>query len=194
MIMNTRTRRLFPFLAKPILSAAAALLVPCLHAQQAPPEAPTAPGAQAAVTPDAAFAFEIGHAAKAGTVYSVYATQPATSKLTGQKIRLKFVEILGNNRTTHYFTMATGRHKTVADIDAILTNIFRRFVSEPVTVNQELGKIGDLSQGGEIRFVTESADTLRFDNFRPNAPVASSHYRRADIEAFLAALTGVPSA
>ena len=60
--------------------------------------------------------------------------------------------------------------------------------------NQELGKIGDLSQGGEVRFVAESTDDLRLDNLRPNEPAHSSHYRRADIEAFLTALTGAPPA
>ena len=149
------------------------------------------PAETATAVPSEAFSFEIGHATRPGVVYTISATQPAASKLTGQKIRLKLVETIGIDRTTHYFTLATGKHKTVADIDTILTDIFRRFLARPGVANQELGKIGDLSQGGEVRFVAESADDLRFDNLRPNEPAHSSHYRRADIEAFLAALTGV---
>ena len=145
----------------------------------------------ATAAPIEAFSFEIGHAARPGVVYTISATQPTASRLTGQKIRLKLVETTGIDRTTHYFTLATGKHKTVADIDATLTDVFRRFLARTAVANQELGKIGDLSQGGEVRFVAETADDLRFDNLRPNEPAHSSHYRRADIEAFLAALTGV---
>ncbi len=144
--------------------------------------------------PTDVFPFEIGHASRAGIVYTVSATQPPTSGLTGQKIRLKTVGTTVSNRTTHYFTLATGKHKTDAEIDTILTGIFRRFVTQTGVANQELGKIGDLSQGGEVRFVAESTDDLRLDNLRPNEPAHSSHYRRADIEAFLTALTGAPPA
>lgn len=177
------------------LGVAAAFAVPTLsQAQGTAPVVPAGTEAPAALAPLDVFAFEIGHAARAGAVYTVEATQPATSKLTGQKVRLKIVESVGLDRTTRYFTLATGKHKTVAQLNAVVTEIFRRFLATPPpAANAELGKIGDLRYGGEVRFVVESPDSLRFDNLAPNEPPRPSHYSRADIEALLIALTGSPT-
>ncbi len=144
--------------------------------------------------PADAFSFEIGHAAKAGAVYTINATQPATSKLTSQKIRLKIVESSGVGITTRYFTFATGKYKTVAQLDATLAEVFHRFLATPApATGQELGKIGDVKHGGEVRFIVTAADILRFDNLSPNEPVRTSEYTRTDIEGLLAALTGPPA-
>ena len=150
--------------------------------------------AMATPAPPEAFPFEIGHAAKAGTVYIVSATQPATSKLTGQKIRLKIFERTGVDTATRYFMFATGKYKTVAQLDTILAETFRRFLATPPpAAGQELGKIGDLKHGGEVRFIATSTDILRFDNISPNEAVRASEYSRTDIEGLLAALNGLPS-
>ena len=144
---------------------------------------------QAAPAPAEAFPFEIGRVAEATTVYTINASQPATSKLTGQKIRLKIVEKTGADTNTSYYTLATGKYKTVAQLDALLVEIFRRFLASPPSVSgKELGKIGDLKHGGEVRFVAASADMLSFDKFSPNEPVRGTVYSRADVRGLLAAL------
>ncbi len=175
---------------RPVLLGTIALIVGSASsfAQQVAPEAS---GAQAPTVAAETFSFEIGHATRPGTVYTVSATQPATSKLTGQKVRLKIVETTGPDTTTRYFTLATGKHKTVAELDTLLVDIFLRFIANPSPApNQELGKIGDLKHGGEVRFVAVSADVLRFDNLAPNEPARASNYSRVDIASLQAALAG----
>ena len=183
-----------PVRATVALGAVALLSITPLQAQQAAPNPPTATEAEAAPKPAESFAFEIGHAANTGAVYSVYATQPATSKLTGQRVRLKIVTTSGFDRNTHYFTLATGKHKTVAQLNAFLVEVFQHFLAAtPPAPGQELGKIGDVKQGGEVRFVVASAKILRFDNLSPDQPVQVSNYSRDEVAGLLAALTGTPS-
>ena len=154
--------------------------------------APVATGTEAATPPASAdgFPFEIGRATRAGASYSVSATQPMTSKLTGQKIRLKIVSADPMGTTTRFFTLATGKHKTVAQLQVFLVGVFRRFLAAPPPApNQDLGKIGDLRYGGEVHFIAESPHDLRFDNLSPNEPARPSHYSRTDIETLLQVLT-----
>ncbi len=154
-------------------------------------DAPAAP-----VSSADSFPFEIGHAVKAGAAYTVEATQPATSKLTGQKVRLKIVTTEGLSKTTHDFTLATGKHKTVAQIDTVLSEVFHHFLTNPppAAPGQEIGKIGDARYGGEVHFVAEPSNQLRFDNLTPGQPVRASYFSRTDVEALQTVLTGVPSA
>ncbi len=191
MILSNRPLQTCLHAAVGVGSFALAFAAP-VRAQQV---APTAPDAPTAVASADTFSFEIGHSAKSGAVYTVEATQPVTSKLTGQKVRLKVVTMEGLSRTTHDFTFATGKHKTVAQIDTLLSEVFHRFLSNPppAAPGQEIGRIGDARYGGEVRFVAEP-NQLRFDNLTPGRPVRASYYSRADVEALQAALTGVPPA
>ena len=174
-----------PICAVVLLAAAGLAPLPLLYAQQGAP-----PADEAQVRPDD-FAFEIGHATRSGSVYTISATQPLSSRLTGQKVRLKIVETALAGTTTRYFTFATGKHKTVSQLDASLAEIFRRFLANPPPEpNQELGKIGDVQHGGEVRFVATSSNILRFDNVTPDEPVRVSSYSRADVAALLESLIG----
>lgn len=105
-------------------SLALTLAIP-VRAQQLSPAFPGVPETVES------YPFEIGHAAKPGAVYTVTATQPATSKLTGQKLCLKIVETTDARTTTRYYTLATGKHKTVAQLVTTLSEILQRFLSNP---------------------------------------------------------------
>ena len=111
---------------------------------------------QTAPVPADVFSFEIGHAAKAGAVYTISATQPATSKLIGQKIRLQIVEKTGPaDTTTSYRThWPPAITRPWRSWTPWLVDIFRRFLAAPVA-GQEIGKIGDMKHGGEVRFVVD---------------------------------------
>ena len=169
----------------------AVMLAVPVQAQQTAPATPDAPAVSASVE---SFPFEIGHAARSGSVFTVTATQPITSKLTGQKMCLKIVDTTGTNTTTRYYTLATGKHKTVAQLTTTVSDILQRFLSVPLPTapGQELGKIGDVQHGGEVHFVADPSDRLRLDSLHPTEPAHASFYSRAEVEAWQAALTGKP--
>ncbi len=173
-------------------SLALALAIPA-QAQQTAPSAPDASAVSASVGD---LPFEIGHATKSGAVYTITATQPATSKLVGQKVCIKVVDTTGTSTTTRYYAVATGKFKTVAQLDTILSEIFGRFLSSPAPAapNQEIGKIGDVKHGGEVHFFADPSNRLRLDSLHPGEPTHTSYYSRADVEALQAALTGQPPA
>ena len=120
------------------------------QAQQTPPLTPTETTAPVSAE---VFPYELGHATRAGSVYSISATQPLTSALKGQKLRLKIVDAVTTGTDTRFFTLATGKYKTVAQLDVFLVDVFRRFLATPSPApNQDLGKIGDVRYGGEVHF------------------------------------------
>ena len=175
-----------------LASFSLALLAARARAQfTSPPAAPAgALGAAAPVpvTPDA-FGFELGQAVVdrgggTSSLYTVAATQDYRSKTTGGKVQLTVVERDGRGTMTHLLTVNTGNYKTVAQLTAMLADIFRKDLDVPAA-NQEIGKIGDLNHGGEIRFVAESNDTLRYDWMTPGEPPHSTRFKRNDIQVFL---------
>ena len=138
-----------------------------LAAQSPAPESPRTPMVEAAVAAPA-FAFELGRSSQdEGETHSLYtlkATQGRDSKLTGQKIRLLIEDRTAQDSTTRQLSLSTGKHKTVATLCDNLREIFRKYqVLGSNAAGQELGKIGDIRYGGEIRFVAESPEHLRYD-------------------------------
>ena len=179
---------------------AAAVLTSCslaLAASRAEAQFTTQPAAPAAATaapvPEDSFPFELGRAVVdrsggASSTYTVTATQDYRSKMIGGKVRLSVLEKEAGGTTTHLLTINTGKFKTVAQLTGTLADIFRKDLDVPAA-NQEIGKIGDLGHGGEIRFVAESNDTLRYDWAAPGEPVHSTRFKRNDIQVFLGILT-----
>lgn len=134
--------------------------------------------------------------------YTIYGSAPADSPLTGQRIRLSVAEsglrdvTLDNGQTTqrqgsatHDITINTGKFKTIAKLKAIVAEYFVHFLSGPLVLNQDLGKIGDAKYGGEVHFVAESPNVLRFD-FVPStaSPENAIRFRRADVQGFVTLL------
>ena len=146
-----------------------------------------------ALADDPQFTFLLGQAVVergggASSTYIVTATQDDRSKTTGGKVRLSVLEKEAGGTMTHLLTINAGKFKTVAQLTGILVDIFRKDLAV-AAANQEIGKIGDLGHGGEIRFFAESNDVLRYDWAAPGEPVHSTRFKRADIQAFLGILT-----
>ena len=161
-------------------------------AQFVPPSTTPAAPVAAPVAEDV-FGFELGravvdHGDGTRSVYTVDATQDYRSKQIGGKVRLKVVEKTAGGTTTHLLTINTGKYKTVAQLTATLADIFRRDLDVPAA-NQEIGKIGDLGHGGEIRFFAEAPDVLRYEWAAPGDPVHVIRLKRGDIQIFLGILT-----
>ena len=160
-----------------------------VSAQFNPPAAATA----AAPVPGDVFGFELGralvdHGDGTSSSYTVDATQDYRSKLTGGKVRLTVVEKGAGGTMTHLLTINTGKYKTVAQLTQTLVDIFHKDLDAPAA-NQEIGKIGDLGHGGEIRFFAEPPDVLRYDWAVPGEPLHSIRLKRGDVQVFLGVLT-----
>ena len=155
---------------------------------------PSAPPAEAAApTPEAVFPFEIGravvdHDKGASSIYTVEATQDYRSKATGTKVRLSVLEKTAGGTQTHMLTINTGKYRTVAQLVASVADIFRKYLDNSTPV-QEIGKIGDLAHGGEIRFVAEPQGFLRYSWLTPGEPTQSTRFKAADIQILLGLLT-----
>ena len=177
-----------------LTSLSLALLASQVSAQFTPPTAsPAARADAAAPVAEAAFDFSLGRAVVdreggASSTYAVDATREYGSKATGGKVRLTVVEKDAGGSTTHVLTVNTGKYKTVAQLTGILADIFRKDL-EVLAANQEIGKIGDLDHGGEIRFVAESTGIMRYDWQTPGEPVHSTRFKRTDVQVFLGILT-----
>jgi hypothetical protein len=136
-------------------------------------------------------------------VYTLASTAPVTSRAANQKIRLAIEEtglrdvtlddgqtVQRQGSSSRNVSINTGKFKTVGQLNAMVAGIFRRFLAlDRATVpNQELGKIGDVRYGGELRFMAESPKTLRFDYEPRTAPDRAIRFSRADVQAFLGLL------
>ena len=172
--------------------AAVVLGVSTIHAQS--PAAATAP--VASPVPEAApanFGYELGHLGQdeAGThsVFSLRATQPGGSKLTGQKVRLIVEETSPQGSKTRQLSLSTGKHKTVDQFCAGLRDIFRKYQTLGAgAAGQEIGKIGDIKYGGEIRFVAESPEHLRYDMVTEGEENHSAQFTSGDVSVLIALL------
>ena len=127
------------------------------------------------------------------TIYTIRATT-ADAKLTGQKIRFLIHATSSGGTSDRQLTVNTGKYKTVPQMEAVIADIFRRFFDGGTTaVGKEIGKIGDVRYGGEIRFTAESADSLRYDIVKPEGPASGGgHFDRTQAQAFAAMLGRVP--
>ena len=140
------------------------------------------------------YSFDLNHLSEeeAGnhTVYTLRATQPQDSKLTGQKIRLAIASTTPQGTFTRLLNLNTGKYKTVAQLCANLRDIFRK--DQTLGANaagQDLGKVGDLKFGGEVHFVAESSTRLRCDILTQGAETHSISFTASEV-ADLVALLG----
>ncbi len=151
----------------------------------------TAASPAAAVAPET-FDYDLGTREMNGATYTVKATQPPDSKLKSQRVRFTSKVTTADGSTTRYFTVNTGKYKTVAQLDAYLHETFAKFLAG-APANAEVGKVGDIKYGGEIRFVVGSPDVLRYDTMTAGEPNASMTLPRAEVAAYAAILAGEPA-
>ncbi len=138
-----------------VFPLALAALASALPAQEA--AVPVRPAEPVAPTPRPAFTYSFGSmpAADSGASCSVQATGAKGSAEKGHQ--LKFVlDRKGtpgaNGFTFQYFTLSTGRSKSVAQVQALFADAFARAASAPA--GAELAKLGDIRFGGEVRAVS----------------------------------------
>ena len=171
-------------------AAMVAVMLALCHAPTLPAQlTPAAPAT--AVAPET-FDFALGTQDGNGATYTVKATQPPDSKLKSQRVRFTSITKTADGSTTKYFTINTGKYKTVAQLDAYLHDAFARFLAG-APANTEVGKVGDIKYGGEIRFVVESPEILRYDTITAGEPNASLTLPRAEVAAYAAILAGEPA-
>ena len=178
----------------PVLGSALLLGPAPLPAQQ--PAAPAEPPAASTAATTDSFDYTIGNRAVEGavsTVHTVQSTQPYNSPNKSAKIRFTVRESDAKGTMTHLLTVNTGKYKTVSQMSATLADIFRKFLSAAPT-GQEIGKIGDVRYGGEIRFFAESRDVLRYEWVVPGQAPQAIRFGRNDIQTFLDLLTQTPPA
>ena len=136
------------------------------------------------------FDHKLGTSTAGGATYTVEATQPANSGAKSQRVRFTAVAPTGTGTTTRYFIINTGKYKTVAQLDGYLLESFRKFLGG-APANTEVGKVGDIKYGGEVRFVVESpSQSLRYDSLTEGAQPNSMSLPRAEVEAYAAILAG----
>ena len=155
--------------------------VPGLHAQAPAPAAVTAP---------MTFDTTLGTRTVDGATYTVDATQPVNSALKSQRVRFTAVMPTSTGKTTRYFIVNTGKYKTVAQLNASLRESFDKFLSG-APASAEVGKVGDIKYGGEIRFVVEKpGDTLRYESMTTGEQPSSMMLSKAEVAAYSAILAG----
>ena len=148
---------------------------------QAPAPAATAP---------MSFGNKLGTSTAGGATYTVEATQPANSGAKSQRVRFTSVAPTGSGTTTRYFIINTGKYKRVAQLNGYLLETFRKFLSG-APANAEVGKIGDIKYGGEIRFVVETpSQALRYESITEGAQPSTMSLPRGEVEAYAAILSG----
>ena len=169
------------------------------QAQQPASDRPETVRAAIPVPPPVDFNHEIARSVRetdgVRSVFTLRATQPRSSKLTSQKIRFIIEDTSLRGTFTRFINLNTGKHKTVAQMCAVLHDIFRRYQAGRVTANGALlGKVGDLKYGGEILFVAESPDHLRYDMKTSGEEDHSTRLTAADVDALAALLEQPPVA
>ena len=155
--------------------------------------AQTATVAPAAAVSSETFDCDLGSRQVSGAAYSVKATQPVDSKLKSQRVRFTAVVPHAGGSTTRYFTVNTGKYKTVAQLNATLREAFAKYLGG-APANTEVGKVGDIKYGGEIRFVVESPDVLLYNTTTPGEPNASMKLSKEEVTAYVSILGGEPAA
>ena len=160
-------------LLSPLFGAVGSFLLGCVVSASAQrPFVPTAPAvAAAAESPSpapASLSYVLARIAldqkDTHSVYSLRATEPIASSQVSQKVRLTVEDTTPQGTTTRQLSLSTGKHKTVAQLCTELRDIFRKYMgARRFGAGSEVGKIGDAKYGGEIRFVVESEDYLRYD-------------------------------
>lgn len=164
-----------------------ALTLACGEATVLHAQSPTA--SPALSTAPETFDYDLGTRNVDGATCGVKATQPVDSKLKSQRVRFTAVVPHTGGSTTRYFTVNTGKYKTVAQLAASLREAFAKYLAG-APANTEVGKVGDIKYGGEIRFVVESPDVLLYNTMTPGEPNASMKLSKEEVTAYVAILGG----
>ena len=158
------------------------------------PPAPSAVAANVAPAPTpASFDYDLGRIAQergdTRIVYTLRATQPRDSRKVSQLIRLTAEESNPRGTFTRVISLRSGKYKTVDQFCSVVRDILRRYVSNTAN-GQLLGKIGDLRYGGEVQFVAESPDALRYETKTQGQEDLVSKINPDDVANFVALLGG----
>ena len=137
---------LFRLAAVSFLAASGA----ALFAQETVPVMPAQP-----VRPAFAYSFGSAAAADSGASCSVSATAAKGAADKGQQ--LKFIidrkgAAEAGGYAWQYFLVSTGRSKSLAQVQALFADAFRRAPGAPA--GTELAKLGDIRFGGEVRLMS----------------------------------------
>ena len=173
--------------------ATAALGIVSMRAQQPTTEASPVVASPVPEPTPTNFGYELARIGQneAGmrSVFSLRATQPSGSKLTGQKVRMTVEDTSPQGTKTRQLSLNTGKHKTVDQFCASLRDILRKYQTLGTrAAGQEIGKIGDIKYGGEIRFVAESPEHLRYDMQTEGEENHSAQFTSSDVSTIIALL------
>lgn len=128
-----------------------------------------------------------------GSEYEVTTTGAASQNSSQLQFHVTRLTMVGKvtTRATNDTTLRTGKSKTVGEVSALLSNVFSKFLNgvPPGTI---LGKLGAVEKGGEVLFVAESSEILRFDFINKNAPASEKKFSRADVTALAGILAKAP--
>lgn len=127
------------------------------------------------------FAYALGSKTVGASHYSISATAPRGSKLNSQTIRFALKKSDSGSQTWGFFLIGTGKSKTQAQMEQLLSQAFRKFPG--ATPGTELAKIGDIKYGGEVRVVAQGPDALVFA-YNPPMAEANPRLHAADAAAF----------
>ena len=173
-----------------LLLSAGVALVAALPATHAGAQSP-APAPVATATAPMSFDYKLGSGTVDGAAYTVEGTQPAKSSRKSQRVGFTAVAPTGTGTTTRYFIINTGKYKTVAQLDAYLLDVFNKFLTGGAPANPEIGKVGDIKYGGEIRFVVETPNkTLRYESATAGEQPSSMTLPYAEVSAYSVILSG----
>lgn len=128
-----------------------------------------------------------------GSEYEVTTTGTASQNSSQLQFHVTTLTTVGKTttRATNDTTLRTGKSKTVGQVKALLGSVFSKFLNgvPPGTI---LGKLGAVEKGGEVLFVAESPEVLRFDFINKNAPASEKKFSRADVTALAGILAQAP--
>ncbi len=127
------------------------------------------------------FAYALGSKTVGANNYSVSATAPRGSKLNSQTIRFALKKSDSGSQTWGFFLISTGKSKTQAQIEQLLSQAFHKFPG--AAPGTELAKIGDIKYGGEVRVMAEGPNALVFA-YNPPLNPANPRLHAADVAAF----------
>ncbi len=130
------------------------------------PALPAVAAQKAAAKP--AFAYSLGSQTSGPNIFSISATAPRGSKLKSQIIRFAMKKADGSGRTWTFFYISSGKSRSQAQLEHLLLDALKKFpTSAP---GKELAKIGSVRQGGELRLIAASPNSLVFEYNPPMQP------------------------
>lgn len=123
----------------------------------------------------------------AGASYSITAGGQSEQNRQDVQFRIERSPQAKSSTETAAVTLRTGKQKTVGQVLDLSRKVFQKFL-DGQPAHTALGKLGSLEKGGEVIFVAESSDVLRFDFKSLETEPASIRFSRTDAAAFAAIL------